>query len=173
MRRATTASARASQIDFLALDELGREVLEQVFARERRREQDPRVALAVVDVDRDDEFLACDRLRIRERRAAAVRELIAAAVSGPALRDPIRIREREQHAGLDVARRHRAASTARTDIVSKRTLEAAHALERAASRAPRVQEIQAAPNVAVALAAAGAAAAQHVAFRQQRRELAA
>ena len=155
--------------DFLALDELGREVLDQVFARERRREQDPRVALAVVDVDHDDEFLACDRLRIRERRAASVRELIATAVSRPALRDPVRIREREQNAGLDV-RVGAVRIAAHADLVSKRTLEAAHALERRVARAA-VQEIQAAPDVAVALAASGAAAAQHVALRQQRREL--
>src|SRR5204862_6579356 len=67
--------------DLLALDELRPEVLEQVRTLERRGEQDPRVALAVVDLDRDDEFLARDRLGTRERRAATVRELVAAVVA--------------------------------------------------------------------------------------------
>ena len=159
-------------------------MLEQVRALQRRGEQDPRVALAVVDLDRDDEFLARDRLGTRERRAATVRELVAAVVARPALRDSIGIREREQHAGLDgqVAARGRG----RAEIIEERALEPAHALERSArdacapavalrglvARGLAAQNLQAAPDVAVALAARpAAAAAQQVALGKQRREL--
>src|SRR6185369_1453995 len=143
--------------DLLAVDELRREMLEQVLPGERRREQDPRIALAVVDVDRDDELLARDRFRIRERGAAAVRELIASAVAGPAFPDPVRIREREQQAGLDV-RISGVGIAGGAELVTERALEPAHALERRVA-CTASQVLQAAPNVAVAFAAAGAPAA--------------
>ena len=44
--------------DFVARHDLVGEVLEQLVARERRRELDACFALAVVELDRDDELLA-------------------------------------------------------------------------------------------------------------------
>src|SRR5204862_5411217 len=62
--------------DFVAPHELGRELTEQVGACERSGEQDFGVAVAVVELERDDEFFARDRLGVSKRRAAAVRERV-------------------------------------------------------------------------------------------------
>ena len=93
-RRATTASVRASHATSSRAHELRRAKYSSRSLRvERRRELDLRLALAVVEIDRDDELLARDRLRARERRAAAVRELVARLRAGPAPRDAVGIRE--------------------------------------------------------------------------------
>ena len=57
--------------------QLRREVFQQVRLGERRREANLRLALPVVEIDRHDEFLARDRLRAGEQRAAPVAELVA------------------------------------------------------------------------------------------------
>ncbi len=124
-------------------------MLEQVVARERRRELDLRFALAVVELDGDDELLARDGFGARERRAAPVRELIAAVAAGPALADAIGIREREQPARIG---RVRACVVARAELAQVRAFGAAHALEHAAVAAAALQRLEPRADVAVARA---------------------
>ena len=116
--------------DLVLRHELGGEVLEQVAARERRRELDLRFALAVVELDGDDELFARDGLGCRERRAAAVRELVAAFAAGPALADAIGIREREQPA-------RRRACSARASSRAPSSRRYARSARRTRSSTPR------------------------------------
>ena len=94
--------------------------------------------------------------------------MVAAAVAGSAFTDAIGIREREQQAGVDRV----VAIFAGAELAQIGAFRAAHALEHAALAAAAPQQLQAAADVAVALAAAGAhAAAQQVALGEQCREL--
>ena len=70
----------------------------EVRARERRGEQDARLALGVIEVDRDDELGARERLRRRERRAAPAGERVAPLPAGAPAPDAVGIGEGEQQA---------------------------------------------------------------------------
>ena len=95
--------ARAPLDRLAAVDAIG-EVLEQRAALERRSEQNARVALAVIEVDRHDQLASCQRLRLRENRAAAVGEGVAPLAAGSAAADAVRIGECKQQSHILVPR---------------------------------------------------------------------
>ncbi len=72
----------------------------EVRPGERRGDQDARVALAIVEVDRDDEVLPAETLRVGEVGAAAVGKRVARIAARTALADSVGISEGEQHAGV-------------------------------------------------------------------------
>src|ERR1700758_2407977 len=79
-------------------------MLEQRRALERCRKQYACVALAIVEVDRDDELAPRERLSLRKSSAATVGECVAALAARPAQADAIGVRERQQKAGIGIAR---------------------------------------------------------------------
>src|SRR5205823_5506043 len=89
--------ARIPLDDCGALEPLA-EMLLEIAATERRGQQDARVALTIVEVDRDDELLTPEALRIGEVRAAPVRERVARVAARAPASDAIGIREREENA---------------------------------------------------------------------------
>ena len=72
----------------------------EVAAAQRRREQDARVAVAIVELDRDDQLLPGECLRLREFGSAAVGEREAPGAARTAQRDAIRVGEGEQETGV-------------------------------------------------------------------------
>ena len=136
---------------------------------ERRGEQDARVALAIVEVDGDDEFFATQALRFGEMRAAAIRQRVAGFAAGAPAADAIGIGKGEQQARIGIVPRVLAASS---ELPRKVIAPCA---ARAATRPGpclggdrlAVDQLDAAADVAIP------GAAQEIALRQQRGKLAA
>ena len=130
--------------------------------------QDARIALAVIQVHRDDEFLAREPLRAREMRAAAVRQRVTTLPRRAAPADAVGIRERQQQPGRRRESRAGLAAAAGAPAAARSRARAARALERAAL-GPRAAPRPRSGSRRVRMSAsARPRRAQQVALRQQR-----
>ena len=77
-RRAMTASVRSSQASSSARTSCAAKYSSRVLFRQRRGQLDARLALAIIEIDRHDEFLARDGFGAREHGATTIGELVAA-----------------------------------------------------------------------------------------------
>ncbi len=144
--------------------------LEQLLLVQRDGEAHARFALAVIEIDGDDEILSRHRLCALEYRAAAIRELIATLAAWTLAADPIRVGQCQQHGGaLEIGAESCCAlpSSFRNDRCARRTRSTA---PRSSIRAALAQQLESRAQVAVT-SLPRATGAQQIAIGEYRGEL--